>query len=443
MNEPVLFDRIEELLCKLVDEMRDNLQGVEDLMAVRDLFGRVRFLVETRPKDPLATALQELARQAKDRLGRRAYPPQQALLYCDELATDFKLESIPRRLLHDGPPKLWLIDRQVTGRSWGTVNGGPGEAETPPQRFAFYSLKGGVGRSTAAAVVAWHLAGKGRNVLVLDLDLEAPGLSTSLLPPERQPEHGIVDWLVEDAVGQGDAVLRSMVGTSPLAVDLRGEIWVVPAHGGKPGDYLAKLGRCYLDLPREGSRETWEQRIVRLVGTLEHDRKPDIVLLDARAGLQDLSSVAVTDLNADVFLFAIDSAQTWSAYQILFEHWQREDLIRRLRERLQIVAALVPETGREPYLEGFRQKAWDLFRDHAYDAVEPSEGESDAIPTDAFTFDLRDDEAPHAPAPIYWNRGLATLGNLHALDETLVAAAFGAFLDRFDRLVAVAGEEEL
>jgi cellulose biosynthesis protein BcsQ len=42
--------------------------------------------------------------------------------------------------------------------------------------FTFYSFKGGVGRSMAMANVAWELASRGLRVLVIDFDLEAPGL---------------------------------------------------------------------------------------------------------------------------------------------------------------------------------------------------------------------------------------------------------------------------
>ena len=44
-----------------------------------------------------------------------------------------------------------------------------------PQIFTFYSYKGGVGRSMAVVNVAYALAAKGRNVLVLDVDLERRG----------------------------------------------------------------------------------------------------------------------------------------------------------------------------------------------------------------------------------------------------------------------------
>ena len=42
--------------------------------------------------------------------------------------------------------------------------------------FTFYSFKGGVGRSMAMATVGYLLAQRGLKVLVMDFDLEAPGL---------------------------------------------------------------------------------------------------------------------------------------------------------------------------------------------------------------------------------------------------------------------------
>jgi cytochrome c-type biogenesis protein CcmH/NrfG len=46
-----------------------------------------------------------------------------------------------------------------------------------PYIFTFYSYKGGVGRSMAVMNVAYTLAGRGRHVLVVDMDVEAPGIS--------------------------------------------------------------------------------------------------------------------------------------------------------------------------------------------------------------------------------------------------------------------------
>ena len=50
-----------------------------------------------------------------------------------------------------------------------------------PNILTFYSFKGGVGRTMALVNCAYALAASGRNVLVMDMDLEAPGLSSFLV----------------------------------------------------------------------------------------------------------------------------------------------------------------------------------------------------------------------------------------------------------------------
>jgi len=433
MQDVVTFDEVEPLLSEIFEDARLRLEGLRRLTAIRDLFGRVRLVVDPRPTadSPLDIALREFARMVQDRLRARAFPPDQAFFYEDELASELREILDTARMLRKGPPEFRLLDRQTTALAWGIVREPPVAQAIP--RLAFYSLKGGVGRSTAVAVTALHLARQGRNVVVFDLDLEAPGLSTSLLPAERRPEFGLADWFVEDALGQGDYCLPEMVASSPLAHELRGQVLVVPSHGAIPGDYLAKLGRCYLDLPRQNAApERWQDRLVRVIEVLEQRTSPDVTLLDVRAGLPDLAAVPTTDLGAEVLLFALDTDQTWAGYKILFDFWRRTDLIRRLRERLHLVAAMVPETDRDAYLSRFREHAWDLFREFAYD-----EAAADIPPVeDIFTFDLLDDDAPHAPIPVYWNRGFASLAHLRSLDETLVETVFGHFFERIATFVS-------
>ena len=67
--------------------------------------------------------------------------------------------------------------------------------------ITFYSYKGGTGRSMMLANVAWILASKGKKVLVIDWDLEAPGLhryfAPFLLDTELQSTTGLIDFLFE------------------------------------------------------------------------------------------------------------------------------------------------------------------------------------------------------------------------------------------------------
>jgi Mrp family chromosome partitioning ATPase len=73
--------------------------------------------------------------------------------------------------------------------------------EDSPKRplvVTFYSFKGGVGRSTALGLVAGILATRNRRVVMVDFDLEAPGISVlfrSDVENFNQEQYGVVDYL--------------------------------------------------------------------------------------------------------------------------------------------------------------------------------------------------------------------------------------------------------
>ncbi len=135
-----------------------------------------------------------------------------------------------------------------------------------------------------------------------------------------------------------------------------------------------------------------------------------------------------------------DGVQTWMGYRILFEHWQRSGVAQTIRDRLQVVGAMVPDDeGRMAYLESLRERASDTFSDTLYDEIPP--GESIA---ERFSFDETDESAPHYPLPIRWNRGFAALRSLHARLETIddqeIRAVFGPLIDAVDAVFP--GEKE-
>src|SRR5258708_3626809 len=68
--------------------------------------------------------------------------------------------------------------------------------------YTFYSFKGGVGRTTALANIAEILYSRGIKVLMVDFDLEAPGLEryfsveTAITSREEVLQHrGVIDML--------------------------------------------------------------------------------------------------------------------------------------------------------------------------------------------------------------------------------------------------------
>ena len=61
----------------------------------------------------------------------------------------------------------------------------------------FYSFKGGVGRTMALVNCAFELAKRGRRVLMVDFDLEAPGIEAFLEPYSVRRSKGMVDFIVD------------------------------------------------------------------------------------------------------------------------------------------------------------------------------------------------------------------------------------------------------
>jgi hypothetical protein len=410
------FDSILPRLRQIFESNEPALAKVRPLVVNRDLFGRVRLVADEKHKK--SESLKALAEAIHEDIVHHSFPPENAVLFEPDI--DEFIEN-NRSFPLDGIEGVHVIDRLATETDWAQI----APSSEPPPRIVFYSVKGGVGRSTALAATAWRLAEKGLKVLVLDLDLESPGLSASLLPEDRRPAYGVVDWLVEDLVGNEQEAFGNMVATSELSRN--GEIFVVPAHGNNPGEYISKLGRVWMPgIADDGTREPWSKRLARLLDALEEKHAPDVVLLDSRAGIDEGASACLTDLGASLILFfAIDSDQTWAAYRILFNHWRKFAVEREIRQRLQIVASMVPETDAAAYLENLRQNAWNLFSEYFYDEVPPGE-----MPDpDGWSFDLAAQYAPHDPLRVNWHRGFASMQSLHGrlaeIDPGQMNAVFG------------------
>ncbi len=426
-NRFVPFDEVFALVTRALDGLGGIPDDATPVYLVRDLYGKVRISVseDIRCHEPARNTLYALARMLHDALGAHGYPARDGVLFVGpEL-----LRTLDDAAQEIRPGVHWA-DRLVTGGGWWTVRA-PSKTSSA-NRFTLYSVKGGVGRTTTVAVLAWHLAHSGERVLVVDLDLESPGLSSAMLDSRGRPEFGLTDWFVEDLVGQGDAILDRSIISPAWASNLEGDVYVAPAHGLEPGEYLAKLGRVYMDSP-----EPWRHRLDRMLENLQNLCNPSVILLESRSGLHDIAAATVTDLGAQVLLFATDTPSTWDDYAILFQHWRFTNLAAMIREKLTIVSALTPDTRDvHKYMTGFKERSWTLFQENLYDEI------SDNLSVDRFSFDLNEEDAPHDPLQITWTLGLASGTSLRNLDQTSVTVAYTKFLKQFDQRFGFETEEQ-
>lgn len=416
------FDQARHRALELDGSSRNQLGSLR--IWVRDLFGRITLYAEGIPPDD-QQRFDEAGHLISSTLG--VYAGRPPLVRMEDTLLRPLLVGSPgcEPIADDG--SSFFLERYVMGSEW---LGSPLPNRPPrPPRAVLYGLKGGVGRSTALAVWARHLAeAHAKRVLVVDLDLEAPGVSSILLGANDRPRYGIVDWFVESAVGQGARALADMVATSPLGRGLDGSIHVAPAAGVDGEGYLRKLNRVYLDLPGPHGKVSFADRLAQLVDDLEAEISPDVVLLDSRAGLHDVAAVALTRLGALNLLFAVDTAQTWDGYGYLFDHWRvlwglDRDAFDDLRGRLKMVAGQIPELHQARYFERTRAHAYELFL-RLYDEAGPAD-------VQAFNYAIDADDAPHHPLRVHWNRALQEYDPQRrpdAVTSEQLQAAFGEFL---------------
>lgn len=351
------------------------------------------------------------------------------------------------------PVQFMLLERQERDRDWLLPAPKDGESSRKAKRCVFFSIKGGVGRSSALTMLAIELARRGKRVLVVDGDFESPGLSSSLLPrDEGQPAYGVVDWLTAQALGADVETLQRMalaqvVEHSPLnsRLALQGQLLVAPAYGQKTEAYVAKLARLYRQSP---DGKGYAQRLNEFLTTVEAQHEIDVTLFDSRAGIDETSAAAVTQLKADVsFLFAINTSQTWDAYRLLFQHLRRNRLLFQvlrnadadewnLRESLHLVSALTPqESGAYVgYFESLRENSYDTFCE-IYD-------EDAGIDLRAFAPAPDAEDAPHSAAKVMWNDALRAFNVLEQPDLVNDPIVHAAFLEFLNKATALLGVEE-
>jgi hypothetical protein len=202
----IRFQEALEKAIQLVKQHYADLGGQPVL--VRDLYGRIRIVLPIEAPTDDTTQHDNLAALFEQALGNFSH--QSVFLYRDELFDSDAIFNSPDKINISKTPHIDLLDRQITGQDWLRQ---PIASQTNIQRVTVFGIKGGVGRSTALAVWAWYLAQQGKRVLILDLDLESPGIGQTVLPESNAPDFGIIDWLVEEAVDQADeSLLRELVG---------------------------------------------------------------------------------------------------------------------------------------------------------------------------------------------------------------------------------------
>ncbi len=420
MKTSVLFDNVIPIVERILIEYKAQVKP--PITIVRQTNGRVTVVVKEFES---IEAGRQIAEKLHSNLGPYSSGMNSVILSeRDLIDPEDVLASEDKVVLPSAELETFLVDRLLTNQDWLR----PSKWKSRIPVAVAYSIKGGVGRSLAITVLARHLAKMGKKVVLVDLDLEAPGLG--ILLGKDGAKYGVTDWLVEALVDNAPEKLTNDYWFRvPALSEGTGAVFCVPAWGSETKEYVAKVGRAYLtSLSNDG--DTWKslginlQNLVNSIAGAEFT--PDAVLIDSRAGLHDLGAAVVTQLDAEVMLFTRDEMQSWKGYSKLFEHLAKSRQVEwghqsdDLRSRLKMVAAQIGSTDES--LQHCVQLSYDTWRE-IYD--EETETEKSDV-----SYSLNDEAAPHYPTPIYFGdqlRGFPGWGMGETIREEVIKVAFGEF----------------
>jgi len=205
----------------------------------------------------------------------------------------------------------------------------------------FYSYKGGVGRTMALVNVAVAEAKLGRRVLVVDFDLEAPGLPSYQVFRESGCDRGVVDYISSYqasgmAPNANEFITQCEVDGSP--------IWLMPAGRHTKRGYTDALNAI-----------DWQELYEHQEGYLMfEDLKRqwanigfDYVLIDSRTGHTDVGGICTRQLPDAVVVMFLPNEQNIAGLAPIVESIRAESKKRKKPIALHFCASNVPDLDDE------------------------------------------------------------------------------------------------
>ena len=210
---------------------------------------------------------------------------------------------------------------------------------------SFYSFKGGVGRTMALANVGARLAQTGRKVLMVDFDLEAPGLSTYDFPKPDTKTPGIVEFINAYLKTNQAPNVTDYLYHSPGFGKKGGDLWIMPA-GEQDEEYARRFAQ--IDWQNLYKKRDGFLLLEDLKAQWKKELQPDYILIDSRTGHSDVVGICTRQLPNAVVLMMFPNAQNLLGLRkVVADIRSHDELPKNKKTKLHFVVSNVPDLDDE------------------------------------------------------------------------------------------------
>ncbi len=215
--------------------------------------------------------------------------------------------------------------------------------------YTFYSYKGGVGRTMALANVAELFYQAGLKVLMVDWDLEAPGLERFFFQDNAEEildRPGIIDMLLAykqrmsqiSPARQGIEEFSPFQDPSQFMVELspranrKGQLWLLPA-GQRSDEHFDKYANAVLTFDWQDFYQNWEGELYFEWLRQRFEEIADVILIDSRTGVTEMGGVCTYQLADVIVMFCAANRQNLEGIYKMARDFRRPEVQVMRRER--------------------------------------------------------------------------------------------------------------
>jgi cellulose biosynthesis protein BcsQ len=220
--------------------------------------------------------------------------------------------------------------------------------------YTFYSFKGGVGRSMALANIAELFYQVGLRVLIVDWDLEAPGLERFFFEDVREimDKPGVIDLLYDYkrriskklSVKKGEELpfenpYNYITDIYPNSQN-GGKIYLLTA-GKRSEEHYANYADLVINFDWSDFYENWDGELYFEWLRQQFESIADVILIDSRTGITEMGGVCTYQFADIVVMFCAPNTQNLEGIYEMAESLKREEVL-KVRNNRPIDLLIVP-----------------------------------------------------------------------------------------------------